>query len=64
MLLAREIRALGWDLRIATNDGSLGTKGFVTALLDRWLAEKPKSLVPEFFVCGPDGLLKAACVSC
>ena len=48
------------ELRLATNDGSLGEKGFVTLPLDAAIAElKAKGEAFELFTCGPDGLLKA-----
>ncbi len=52
-------RELGWEVQVATEDGSLGVKGFVTAALDSWLENIAEDVVPEFFVCGPDGLLHA-----
>jgi dihydroorotate dehydrogenase electron transfer subunit len=52
-------RKLGWQVEVATEDGSLGTKGFVTTPLDSWLAANMPGKTPEFFVCGPDGLLRA-----
>ncbi len=52
-------RELGWEVQIATEDASLGVKGFVTAALDDWLKSKADNITPEFFVCGPDGLLHA-----
>lgn len=59
ILCVELFRELGWDVCIATEDGSLGVKGFVTAALDDWLKNKADDIVPEFFVCGPDGLLHA-----
>ena len=58
LLLAEEYAAAGYDVRIATNDGSVGKKGFVTELIPELLAapaEKP------FFVygCGPKPMLMA-----
>ena len=48
------------ELKLATNDGSVGAKGFVTLPLDETIAElKAKGEKFEFFTCGPDGLLKA-----
>ena len=48
------------ELRLATNDGSLGEKGFVTLPLDAAIAElKAKGEAFELFTCGPDGLLRA-----
>lgn len=46
----------GWDVRVATQDGSLGTPGLVTAPLDDALAAKPRA---ELYACGPDGMLRA-----
>lgn len=52
--------ALGVEVRTATNDGSAGEKGFVTAPLDAALADLAKKGERfELFACGPDGLLKA-----
>jgi dihydroorotate dehydrogenase electron transfer subunit len=59
VLCAEDFRKLDWEVRIATEDGSLGTRGRVTASLDPWLAERKDPAPPEFFACGPDGLLKA-----
>ncbi|MGN0855400.1 MAG: dihydroorotate dehydrogenase electron transfer subunit [Kiritimatiellia bacterium] len=48
------------ELKLATNDGSLGVKGFVTLPLDETIAGlKAKGEPFELFACGPDGLLKA-----
>ncbi len=59
ILCVEEFKALGWDVRIATEDGSLGTKGLVTSLLDEWLESTPGQPVPVMFACGPDGMLRA-----
>jgi dihydroorotate dehydrogenase electron transfer subunit len=59
ILLADEFRAIGWTVIVATEDGSLGTRGLVTAPLTAWLAAGLGDRVPEFFACGPNGMLKA-----
>lgn len=60
LLALDAFRALGAEVRVATNDGSAGTKGFVTAPLDEALeALKRDGKEFELFTCGPDGLLKA-----
>ncbi len=59
VLCVSDFQALGWDVRVATDDGSLGTKGLVTAALDLWCAAEAKEITPEFFCCGPNGMLKA-----
>ncbi len=61
LLCAREFRALGWAVRAATEDGSAGTRGLVTDLLDRWLERERRGRVPELFACGPNGMLRAVC---
>ena len=48
----------GWEVRVATQDGSRGTRGVVTDLLDAWLAAHPDA-PPEIYACGPDGMLRA-----
>jgi dihydroorotate dehydrogenase electron transfer subunit len=52
-----DFEALGWLVEVATEDGSRGAKGLVTALLDRHLARADAQ--PELFACGPDGMLRA-----
>ena len=61
ILCAEDFRRLGWKVRPATEDGSSGKKGLVTAALDEWLKENPPARNPEFFACGPSGLLQAIC---
>jgi len=60
ILCAKEFRKIGWDVRVATDDGSLGKKGLVTNILDSWLTTGGKKSRPlEFYACGPDLMLKA-----
>ena len=54
--LADEFRALGIPVLIATMDGSVGTKGFVT---DAIAAAKPA--FDRYYACGPLPMLKAVC---
>lgn len=58
ILAATDFKVMKWDVRVATEDGSAGTRGLVTALLDEWIASKGRC-APVFYSCGPDGLLKA-----
>lgn len=58
ILVRDDFIRLGWEVRIATQDGSLGTQGLVTRLLDDLFLEKPETPL-ELFSCGPDGLLRA-----
>lgn len=64
ILCIEEFEQVGWDVRIATMDGSLGIQGLVTDVLDAWLKENSASddyspARQEIFACGPDGMLKA-----
>ncbi|MDD5679346.1 MAG: dihydroorotate dehydrogenase electron transfer subunit [Kiritimatiellae bacterium] len=61
ILCADDFRRLDWDVRVATEDGSAGKKGLVTRILDAWLNKELHGRQPEFFACGPNGLLKAIC---
>lgn len=61
ILCANDFRSLGWDVRVATENGSAGQKGIVTRILDAWLAKERRGRLPEFFACGPNGMLKAVC---
>ena len=59
ILCVEEFEQLGWKVVVATNDGSLGTKGLVTAAFDPWLAQQEDPEKVELFVCGPNPMLKA-----
>lgn len=56
LLALEDFKALGVELRLATNDGSLGVEGLVTAPLDEALQKGGEY---ELFACGPDPMLKA-----
>ena len=57
ILCEKEFAAIGWEVRVATEDGSHGEKGFVTVPL---LAELQKKLpCRKMFACGPTPMLKA-----
>ena len=57
VLCGEDFEALGWQLEIATQDGSRGRRGMVTELLDEHIG----GAQPMVFACGPDGLLRAIC---
>ena len=46
----------GWEVRIATQDGSLGVEGLVTKPLIEQLEQRADA---ELYACGPDGMLHA-----
>lgn len=57
ILCEKEFAALGWDVRVTTEDGSHGEKGLVTQPL---LAELKHAVAQrKLFACGPTGMLKA-----
>jgi dihydroorotate dehydrogenase electron transfer subunit len=57
ILCQDEFRALGWDVRVTTEDGSLGEKGLVTAPLAAELRRHAAGR--KLFACGPNPMLKA-----
>ncbi len=52
-----EFKALGADVRVATVDGSYGTKGFVTNLFEN-------VDYSYYYTCGPEPMLKAVFNTC
>jgi len=56
ILCEKEFQAIGWNVRVTTEDGSRGEKGLVTQPLLKELEKK----VPhrKVFACGPTGMLK------
>lgn len=59
----RELSALGGKVKTATDDGSVGQKGFVTNLLAAWLEQNqnPRAWV---LACGPMPMLQAVARLC
>ena len=56
ILCEKEFRAIGWEVRVTTEDGSHGEKGLVTqALVD---ALKAGAAGRKLFACGPTPMLK------
>ncbi len=58
IILAEEYAKSGFDVRLATEDGSSGKKGMVTDLLEEVFAEAIEGA--RFYACGPHGMLMAA----
>lgn len=61
ILCVDDFIALGWEVLIATMDGTRGTRGLVTDVLDPYLRARRDTAGVEFFACGPNGMLKAVC---
>lgn len=55
LILIDEYRNLGFDVEIATEDGSMGKKGLVTELLEPYLGKKGSKI----YACGPNGMMYA-----
>ncbi len=61
LLFVRRFEALGLETRVATEDGSTGTKGMVTEAVKPLL----RSLsVDRLYSCGPEAMLKALSALC
>ena len=60
ILCDKEFAAIGWEVRVATEDGSHGAKGLVTHPLIAEL-RNPQSAIRNYklFACGPTPMLKA-----
>lgn len=57
-LMLDEIKEFSSGLSVATEDGSLGTKGTALDILREFLSEKDKNRI--IYACGPKGMLRAA----
>ena len=57
IICEKEFKGLGFEVKVATDDGSVGFKGYVSGLLEEVLsgAHYPKSAV---YACGPRPMLK------
>lgn len=60
---ADDFRAAGLDLRIASDDGSIGHHGLVTDLLRELLAEQPEG-ERQVVCCGPEPMMQAVAEIC
>jgi len=58
-LLADEFRAMGYNVQVATDDGSMGHPGFIPELLDTVLPA-----VSRVYTCGPHLMMKSIVQKC
>lgn len=58
LILADDYRRLGFEVQLATNDGSAGTRGLVTELLAATVRRHADRKL-RFYGCGPFGMLMA-----
>lgn len=61
VILTNDFNNYGAEVLIATEDGSVGSKGFVTNPLREHLASNKTDIV---YACGPKGMLKAVSALC
>jgi len=61
IIVVTEFERLGVQTYVSTEDGSLGDRGLVTAVLEQQLEENPDA---EVFACGPLPMLEAVCGIC
>lgn len=54
-----DFHTLGANVRLATEDGTFGTKGFVTDLLPEFFPEDAPSEESQILACGPQPMLRA-----
>ena len=59
IICSNDFKKLGCEVRITTDDGSKGHKGFVSELLESFLNAKRYPLNAMIYACGPVGMLKA-----
>jgi dihydroorotate dehydrogenase electron transfer subunit len=55
LLFAERFRAMGAELRVSTDDGSQGAKGYVTPLAEAWMDERRFDAV---WTCGPEVMMR------
>jgi dihydroorotate dehydrogenase electron transfer subunit len=59
LVMLDDIAATGVELVLATEDGSRGTKGYVTNAVEGALDKSSAASVPTLLACGPDPMLEA-----
>lgn len=60
LICATAFRRLGVPTRVATDDGSAGFRGFVTALVERQFRRTPPVAGTTLYICGPTPMMAAA----
>ena len=58
ILCLADFEAVGANIRITTEDGSVGTRGMITDLLGPFMSSS-REMTPGIFTCGPPGMLSA-----
>ncbi|MEM0128602.1 MAG: dihydroorotate dehydrogenase electron transfer subunit [Thermoplasmata archaeon] len=60
LLFAERLRAAGARVELATDDGTLGHRGYVTELAARLLAEPAGGAFDALWTCGPEVMMRKA----
>jgi len=64
LLSVNDFKKLGCQVKLATEDGSLGFRGLVSDLFKSYLVPRAYSLTPVVFACGPYQMLKKIAEIC
>ncbi len=60
LVCIEELKKLGCNVKISTDDGSRGFKGYVSNMLEKYLSKpQARSPKPYIYACGPKPMLKA-----
>jgi dihydroorotate dehydrogenase electron transfer subunit len=60
LVCINELKKLGCDVKISTDDGSAGFKGYVSTCLEKYLEKRVvRDERPYIYACGPKPMLKA-----
>lgn len=59
LIFVERFRALGLEALVATDDGSVGYKGYVTDAVINYLESDQPDQAPVIYGCGPEGMLVA-----
>ncbi|WP_031516144.1 dihydroorotate dehydrogenase electron transfer subunit [Desulfofalx alkaliphila] len=57
--VVEDIRAMGLEVKVATDDGDLGHRGPITQLLNRTIENKGQGCFDIIYTCGPVPMMKA-----
>lgn len=60
----QEFKKAGWTVYLTTEDGSQGTRGIITDVLNRFLKGKHSTKKIKIFLCGPMGMLSEVARLC
>lgn len=59
LVCIKELKKFGCEIKLSTDDGTVGYKGYVSDLLDNYLAKSRFKDKPYIYACGPKPMLRA-----